>query len=105
VSTATDRRETYEHVLGIVEHNTGGKQRPTAAWTSVVQIALANGNDHDQVSTAIRAAVENDDLLSWNGRLARTDRESLVAVIEAERERESTRTNLIARCNRLMEQP
>ena len=83
--TRTDRREQYEHVLRIVEHNTGAPGRPQPAIIEVGQITLHAGSAGIDARTAkkrIRAAVENDDLLKVQHRgVVRNTREGLQAAL------------------------
>lgn len=47
--TRRERREQYERVLSIVDHNSGGKQRPMAPLSSVRTIAGYAGIDAEDV--------------------------------------------------------
>lgn len=100
--TREERRDAYERVLSIVDHNTGGKQRAMVARTSVTQIAVSIGIVDP--AKRVRAAIENDDLLRYHGRVCRTDEESLRAVILQEADAKHTRKTLVGRCNRALEE-
>lgn len=95
------RREEYEQVLRIVECNTGGKQPALIARTSLLQLATQAGLSIDRARKRIQAAVGNEDLLEWNGKLARADRESLQAVVAEENAAEYPRVGLLKRCDQL----
>lgn len=97
------RKETYERVLAIVEKNTGGEQQALVSDFVVRQIATQAGMYGPQVIKAICAAATNGDLLRWQGKLARTDEESLLAIIEDEVEKDHPRHLLIAECNKRLD--
>ena len=101
-NTHERRKEAYHKVLGVVEHNTGGKQPAMVSRTTVRQIASTSGFSASESKTAIRAAVENGDLITWHGKLFRTDEPSLLAILETERESDTPRRGLIARCNKAL---
>ena len=104
-----DRRERYERVLRIVAYQTGGPQRPLTPDRVVRMLACRAGYDPDDVRSSLQAAVENGDLLrtAREGRTlyARTDDESLQAVVLAEVERDDVDQDLIGRCYTLMGGP
>ncbi|WEL29873.1 hypothetical protein [Haloferax volcanii] len=80
--TRADRRERYEQILRIVEFQTGDPQRPFASKAHVKRLAVQAGVPLGKVDLAMRAAVENGDLLEWGSRVARSDEESLVDIVE-----------------------
>lgn len=95
------RREEYETILRIVEHNTGGVDRPQPALAKravIVRLARQAGIQHRRARRRIQAAVENDDLLDWHGELARVDEASLKAVVAEEDAADHPRLGLIRRC-------
>ncbi len=65
-----DRRDEYETVLGIVEHNTGGRQPALARIPSVQQTAIQAGVSAPR--SRLQAAVEQGDLLRIRDRVVRT---------------------------------
>ena len=101
-------KRIYERVLRTVEHNTGegDKLSPTVSPATVSLVLCAHADEDTQaVSNAIDQAVKNGDLLRLRTpeeRLARVDEESLVAIIEHERQRENPNRTLIAKCNELL---
>ena len=99
------RKEVYNRALGVVTHQTGGPEHPQPAMIArprVRQQMSSFGFSASESKTAIAAAVENGDLLDWNGQLCRVDEPSLLAVIESEQAAEVTRRPLIARCNKAL---
>lgn len=102
--TREDRRDRYHKLLGIVEYNTGGKQRATASIGSILTIASYCDIPARKAKRSLQAAVDNDGLLEFDGRYACTDTESLRAVLVEESNRdEGMRKALVKRCNRLLE--
>jgi hypothetical protein len=70
VSTDADRRresrERYRDVLRTVAHQTSPEQLPGVRPLHVRLHQATHGQySHDDVDSAIRAALENDDLLRW----------------------------------------
>lgn len=102
----TDPAAVYRRLLGIVEHNTGGPQPPMAWERSIRTIAGHAGLDSEAVGKAIRAARGNGDLITVTRdgrRLARTDEDSIRAVLEWEVERDDPSKELVAKCNRALD--
>lgn len=97
-----DRREAYERILRIVEHNTGGKQPAMATVTSVTQIAAEAGVDEPR--KRLRAAVENDDVVVLEGRVCLAEPEAIRAAIEEESEREHPRKDRIGWLNQVLQE-
>lgn len=99
-----DSKTRYERVLGAVRHNTGGSQPPLASERAIRTVCCSTGSlSVDGYERSLRAAVENDDLLEWNGHLAIAESDALRAVIEAEVSCETPNRDLVARCNRLLD--
>lgn len=69
-TTHEERKAEYQTLLGIVEHNTGGRQPALAHIPSVKQIAIAAGVTAPR--SRLKAAVENGDLLRIRDRVVRT---------------------------------
>ncbi len=69
-TTRADRRDEYETLLGIVEHNTGGRQPALARIPSVQQTAIQAGVSAPR--SRLQAAVEQGDLLRIRDRVVRT---------------------------------
>jgi len=74
-STREERKDAYERVLSIVEHNTGDNQPALASTTSISQIAVGIGIE--KPGKPLRAAVENGDLLRIRDRVVRTEEADL----------------------------
>ncbi|WP_323192398.1 hypothetical protein [Halostella sp. PRR32] len=61
-----ESRDRYQAVLRTVAHQTSPKQSPGARPTTIRLLQATHGqHDHDDVDSAMRAAIENDDLLKW----------------------------------------
>lgn len=99
--TSSSGRREYHHVLEVIEKNTGGEQPAMASATSITQIAALNGVEDP--GKRLRAAIENGDALRWDGRVARIDEPSIEAVRDAEIARDYPDTDLIGRCNGLLQ--
>lgn len=97
---AHDRRRAkarYERLLAVVEQQTGGPDAPDRAGVRRCNVQLthaAHGRyDEQEVRRSIRAALENDALLEYTDednvqRLARRTEGGLLAVLEANQQRE-----------------
>lgn len=60
------RRADYEQTLGTIRANTGDPQRPLVAASPLWTTLVANGGlEHEFATSALRAAVENGDVLRW----------------------------------------
>lgn len=95
-------RKTYQRVLGMIEHQTGGKQGSMVPKTTIQQMISRSNISYEDGARALQAAKENDDVLDWHGRLALTDEDSLRLVIEEQVESDTPRKILIGRCNQLL---
>ena len=102
-------QETYEHVLNVVEYNTGGPQACGIRYATLMTIAASHGPDKpEDVRTAVRAALHNDDLLFWHDeqgrkRFTRADDEQAIRqVIERQAERADPDRNAIGQANKLL---
>lgn len=58
----------------------------------------------ERIGGAIDQAVEADELLSWHGLLAVRDRETLLGIVEEERDAEITRKILVGKCNEALQE-
>jgi hypothetical protein len=95
----------YKQVVETVRQNTGGKQPPLISESGIRVTACSTaGLDVDHYETALKAAVQNDDILRYHGQLAVAEPEPLQAVIEAEVAADSPRKALIGRCNQLLDE-
>lgn len=101
--TRCERREQYERVLSIVDHNSGGKQRPMAVLTSVRTIAGYVGIDAEDVEKRLQRGVKNGDLVVVEGRVCQADEASVRAAIRYEGEREDTRKDRLAKLNQALD--
>jgi len=94
-----------KQVVEMIRHNTGGKQPPLVSESAVRVTACSTASlDADHYETALKAAVQNDDILCWHGQLAVAEPEPLQAVIEAKASSDSPRKALIGRCNQLLDE-
>lgn len=111
--TRDERKRAYEHVLGIIEHQTVYQQPAFIPRHRVGMIADFGSDDFDGLGSILRAAVGNGDLLRVNRRTrdgtetlyayARAP-EHLRAVIETVREWDPTPEDVVAYCaNRIDE--
>lgn len=98
-------KERYEKVLDFVRLNTGGpnQQLPAfmsgdALWRKLSNSELTQGEG----DKAIKAALQNDDLLRYDGGYAVVEEESLQAIIETEAQSEDPNKALIGKCNTLL---
>ena len=101
--THSDRRALYIRAISITKAQSGDPQ-PLMAPRHTVKRLLSRIEDVDAAKSAIRAAVENGDLISHRDRLAPTDdRERLVAIVEAAADETPPDRPLIGKCNRAMQ--
>ena len=96
----------YKQVVETVRQNTGGRQPPLISEPAarVTAACSAGSLDLDHYENALKAAVQNDDLLRWHDQLAVAEPDPLQAVIEAEVASDSPRKALIGRCNQLLDE-
>ena len=85
----------------------GRESSPEDPWTGkpfVAQEAEKRSNDADkeEVKSAVEQLVDEDELLYWHGLIARPTPEILHAIIERERDAETTRKLLIGEVNRFL---
>jgi len=92
----SERREQYELVLGIVDHNSGGKQPPMAALTSVRTIAGHADIDAEDVDKRIGGGVQHGELLREDGRVCLADAADMRKHIEETADVDHLRTLLNA---------
>lgn len=97
------RREQYEKILRIVEHQTGGKQSALAPKTSIRITAAHAGMRKEDARKRIQAAIENGDIFEWHGQVALVDEPSIEAVRDEEIEADITRKRLIGKCNGILQ--
>lgn len=105
--TRADRKRAYEHVLGVIDAQTAPNQPPGARRPTVLR--LVGGREGgafalDEAENALRAAVENGDVLAWDDHaghrrytLAEPDAIRRIAAWEAERD--DPRTDVVAWAN------
>lgn len=114
--THAERKQLYERVLRTIDHQTGGanqnNDQPAGATLPTICGTLAHRGpeDVDAVKSALKAAVQNDDVLVWqdrDGRKRFTDATSvrnLEAVVAHENTHDHPRLDLIERCSELAEE-
>jgi len=95
-----EQADLREQLLEAVDDQTS----PDAPWTTTRAVAQAVDVDADQVKGELQRAANADELLGWRGRYVPADVEHLVAVIERERDADTTRTLLVGRANRLVQE-
>ncbi|MFW5935356.1 MAG: hypothetical protein ACOCQL_05855 [Halolamina sp.] len=100
--TRADRRDEYHQVLRIVDANTGGAQPALASVSSITQIASSAGVT--EPGKRLRAAVENDDVVTLEGRVCLAEPEAIRAAIEAEAQSEHPREDRIGWLNRVLQE-
>jgi len=100
--TRRERREQYERVISIVDANSGGKQRPMAALSTVRTIAGYVDIKPKHVKKRLEAAVANGDLVIVEGRVALADEETVRAAIRREGERDHPRQDRLAKLNQAL---
>ncbi|WP_265109144.1 hypothetical protein [Halosolutus halophilus] len=103
---ATDGGEidVYQWVLDTVhEYPAQTDSRWGCRGNLVHQGRKLDGVTKDDVREAITRAVDNEDLISWHGLLARADIETLREIVRVEtEEHEITRQILVGKCNKLI---
>jgi len=102
--TRRERREQYERVISIVDANSGGKQRPMAALSTVRTIAGYVDIKPKHVKKRLEAAVANGDLVIVEGRVALADEETLREAAREEAEREHPRQDRLGKLNRAIDE-
>jgi len=73
--TRDERREEYYRLLSIVDAQTSKAQPAMASKTSITTIASRIGLEWEK---RLKAAVENEDLLAYDGRVCLADREAIL---------------------------
>jgi len=96
-------REQYERVVSIVDANTGGKQRPMAALSTIRTVAGYAGIGAEDVGKRLDRAVANGDLVIVEGRVCQAEEEPVRAAIRYEGEREHTRKDRLAKLNQALQ--
>lgn len=93
-TTREERRERYESVLRVVDHQSSETQLPWVRKPAITSNRSHANVDWSDVDAALQAAVENNDLLTWRDReryhvycLCREDKIRRAATVVAERER------------------
>lgn len=79
-TTHAERKAQYESILRIVRQNTGYPDEPQPALMSrhvLVRTACQGGMETDNAKDRIQAAIENDDLVKYQGRIGVRDTEGL----------------------------
>jgi hypothetical protein len=102
--TRAERREQYERILGIVDANTGGKQRPMAALSTVRTIAGYCGIGATHTNKRLRAATEQDDLVIVGKRVCLAEADALRAAAAYEAEREHPREERLGAINTALQE-
>ncbi len=101
-TTRAERRDEYHRVLNIVDANTGGKQPAMASVASITQIATDIGVT--EPGKRLRAAVENDDVVTVGSRVCLAEPEAIRAAIEEEADREHPREDRIGWLNQVLQE-
>lgn len=104
------RKRTYNRVLRVVRYQTGGpsvpNDQPAGVRLPVILGIVCGEVDQNTAHRAVRAAVENGDLLAYEDggrtRYARTTERGLRNLIEEQAQRVPPDKSLIGRCNRLL---
>lgn len=96
--------DVYQWVLeNVHEYPAGTDSRWGSRGNLVYEGRKLDGVGKDDVQEAIACAVDNDDLLSWHGLLARTEIDRLRELVRVEHEEhEITRSILVGKCNKLI---
>ena len=102
--TRRERREQYERVLSIVDHNSGGKQRPMAALYEVRTIAGDAGIGYKDVKKRLTAGVKNGDLVIVESRVCLADEEAIRAAVRYEGGREHIRQDRLGKLNTALQE-
>ncbi len=102
--TRRDRREQYERVISIVDHNTDGKQRPMAALHEIRTIAGYAGIDVEDVDKRLQAGVEQGDLVIVGGRVCLAEEDALRTAAAYEAEREHLRQDRLGAINTALQE-
>jgi len=73
-TTREERKDEYETLLGVVEHNTGGKQPALARIPSVKQTALQAGvtAPRSRLQAAVEKAISCASATAWSELRRRT---------------------------------
>jgi len=98
------RRDQYDRLLAIVDHNTGGKQRPMATLHETRTIAGYAGIDVDDVDKRLQAGVEQGDLVIISGRVFLGEEDALRAAAAYEGEREHLRKGRLGAVNTALQE-
>ncbi|QLG47864.1 hypothetical protein [Natrinema halophilum] len=96
--------DVYEWVLGNVHKYPAGTDSRWGCRSNLVhQGRKLDGVSKDDIEEAIARAVENEDLISWHGLLARAEIDRLRELIRVEHEEHDiTRSILVGKCNKLI---
>jgi len=97
--TTAERRDQYERILAIVDANSGGKQRPMAALTTVRTIAGYCGITAKHTNKRLRAGVEQGDLVIVGERVCLAEADALRAAAAYEADREHPRKDRLGAIN------
>ena len=75
-------KQEYQHVVGVVRHNTTPKQPPMIHRENVKVIASHHiGIEPDRVDSKLKRAVQNGDLIESNGQYVTTDDDRVARAI------------------------
>jgi len=103
-------RIRYEVVLNLVRERTAEDMRPTISQFDLLGRLRQKGVPHDYAETAIQAALDNDDLVSWSGPDGRrqlatlSEASRLRRAIKAEADREHPRKDVTGFLNRRLQE-
>lgn len=94
-------KQEYQHVIGVVRHNTTPKQPPMIHRKNVKVIASNHiGIEPDRVDSKLKRAVQNGDLIKSNGRYVTTDNDRVNRAIQHVVEQVPVNQTLLGKLNK-----
>lgn len=100
----SERKRAYEAVVETVRQQTGPNQGWHVPTRHVRVTCCANGSlDPARYETALQAAIDNRDLVSWHGRLIHADLSTLRDAVNAEAQSQHPRRGFIATLNQAID--
>lgn len=104
-STASDRRNAYERVTETIKRQTGGRRRPTASLRHIRVTAVSHGSlEPEEFESALRAAIENNDVARIGQRVCLAEPDALRAVIQRQAELDEPDRAVIGTLNTWIDQ-
>jgi hypothetical protein len=95
---SSEQADLRAELLDVIAERTS----PDEPWISTRALVQIVDGDTEAIKDELNRAANSNELLEWRGQFAPVEREHLVAVIEAEKDADVTRQQLIARTNRLV---